>query len=293
MKMTIKFVKDEPRPWDARDGGQMHSIEGGFEDGSAFAINCKPENSEARIATLKELIGQEGEFGLEAKADYKGVRQWKLTEWPGKQQRPAYGGGGGSGVSSGGGGKAPYQPRYRDTPEGTRSEQDSIHRSVALTQAVACLTSAVSPGQSPDQAGWVIKTADRFYDWLSQGQPLVPVQAPEASSGPPTQPQSTIGSYEPMKDQKEFFGQPAKSQACQKYLEEIEKAVKAKDSGRLSKLRAMMVDSVQRKTLTIQEVDSFLEPAIIQAEKALQSAANYDAWYQAKVQEQQSDIVPF
>ncbi len=297
MKMTVKFVKDEPRPWDTRDGGQMHCVSGGFEDGSQFDINCKPENSAARISALKELIGVEGEFGLESKPDYRGMKQWKLVEWPGKPQRPAYGGGGGA---PSGGGRAPYQPRYRDTPEGTRSEQDSIHRSVALEHAVVFIGNMEKRLQNTTSND-VIQCADLFYGWLSQGQPPLPTKAPEASSGPPTQPQArpepSTGYYDPLKEQKEFFGgAPGRSPAVQQYLDEIEKAVKVKDSDRISKLRVMVVDSVnKRKSVTIEEVDTIIEPAIMEAEKALKSSANYDAWYHAQVQRKQSesDGLPF
>ncbi len=195
MQQTIKTVSDRVRDWDSQHG-PMCSIEGTFEDGSAFQNNCKPENVERRLESLKELIGQPRDFDLAPKADYKGQKQWTMKKLPeAPQEQPLIQGQQGGGQQPARGG---YQVRFRDTEEGFLREQRSIHRSVALQHAVAWLGAALGKGASfTDEE--VIKTAGTFFQWLSQdaqqplsnvqeamrqAPPLGPNQAPAASNHP-------------------------------------------------------------------------------------------------------------
>lgn len=272
---SIDAVKSDP--WQGPQG-DIWFVQGYFSDGGIWSLGHKSyENAKKRHSELSPLIGQEGQFEVEQKGEYKGNPKFKLLAWPGKPERPGFGGGGGGQPGGGGGQRAPYQPRYRDTPEGTRSEQDSIHRSVALQMAVAWLPRVDDKFTSSD----VTQVADVFYAWLSQGQPPLPTQAPAASSGPPTQP--STGSYDPLKEQKEFFGEgtqslPTRSKAVDKYLEEIAAAVKIKDADRIAKLSQMINQSLEKRSITLADIDQWINPAIISARQALQGAAEVDAW---------------
>lgn len=55
---------------------------------------------------------------------------------------------------------------FRNTREGMLAEQESIHRSVALTQAVVFISSGEAPAEAKP-----LELADRFYHWLSQSPP--------------------------------------------------------------------------------------------------------------------------
>src|SRR5215510_11807740 len=69
--------------------------------------------------------------------------------------------GGGGGQSGFRAGRA--QAAYRNTAEGAADERASIHRSVALQQAVLVL------GQNADGSQDVIALAEDFFDWLQGG----------------------------------------------------------------------------------------------------------------------------
>lgn len=167
----IESVSDLKREWKG-DRGTLIFLQGTFSDGSGWSFGCKPENADARLAEMKALLEKEGQFEVEPKQDYEGVKQWKLLSWPGKPQ-PGQGGGGG------GRGGREFVPRYIDTKEGYAEQRQSISRSVALQQAVALLQvgQLVTP-----QA--VLECADDFYGWLMA---VVPDQ-PQATQELPSQP---------------------------------------------------------------------------------------------------------
>lgn len=151
MEATILSVNPNHKEWKG-DKGTLSIIEGQLRDrdGEArWSVMTKPENEQTVRGVLSGLIGKPGEFVTEPKADYQGMRQVKLKEWPGQQKPGGFGGGGFKGGP----------PRFRDTEEGFRTEQRSIHRSVALTQAVAFH----GAGNADD----VINTATKFLAFLS------------------------------------------------------------------------------------------------------------------------------
>jgi len=141
----------------------MYSVEGTFDDGAGWSVSFKtPERAREQQAVLKGLLGQRHAFDVEDTGrEYRGAKQYKLKEYPGKPQPQGAGGFGGRG----GGG---YQPRYRDTQEGFNEEGDRIARSVALQQAVLFQTGC-------KQYSAVTETADEFYKWLVGPQRAAPV----------------------------------------------------------------------------------------------------------------------
>ena len=147
----------------------VNEISGNFSDGSQWSIGCKPENSTKRIEDMRSLVGVEGQYEVNERADYGGKKQWSLTNYPGKPQQ-----GGGSGFIASGGTRGTFQTRYRDTEQGTKEERESIHRSVALQQAIV-FSNTQHPGEPPH----ILSIADAFYDWLT------------ATAKPVTQPQET------------------------------------------------------------------------------------------------------
>lgn len=172
--MTIASVSPKPRYWEQ---GQTYFVQGAFGDGSEWSLGFKAEDrATAAIETFKGFIGQEQEYDLESKPSRNERPQWKLKGWPGKPERPAFGGGGRQGGS--------YQPRYRDTEQGAHEERLAIARSVALQQAVASLPELrqlIPEKQSADEvARQVVNTADRYYLWLI-GEMRVPQPRPSAS----------------------------------------------------------------------------------------------------------------
>ena len=266
MKIQAKIasVQDDLESWQ-----DFYIVVGHFEDGSKFKAWGKDKDKANRTRNeLAGMVGQPGEFDIdETKTkEYKGVKELRLKGWPGKPERPAW--------SGGGGGKAPYQPRYRDTPEGFAQEQRSIHRSVALEWSVESF--------SKDQPlALILDRAEAYYGFLSKDAPQAPIQPPAASS---VRPEPSTGSYDPLKEQKEFFGaslttgDKVKSPTVQKYLAEIEAAVKIKDADRIAKLSAMVNQSLDRKTLTLADIDQWINPAIIAARQAISSSAEVEQW---------------
>lgn len=293
---NVDDLKEEP--WNGPNG-PMWFVQGKFEDGSIFSRGAKSLDNASKLhSEWSGLAGKgPGPWEVEQSGEFQGHKKYKVSSWPGKPER-SFGGGGGGGFS-GGGAKKEYVPRYKDTIEGVLAEQDSIHRSVALTQAVI-FSNAQHPGQPPH----VLSVADAFYDWLSKDRPTPMPEKPQETHTSPESPKSTIGSFDPLKDQKDFFGgslttgDKIKSQTVQKYLDEFEKAVKGKDVDRVEKLAQMVTKSLEQKTVTHTDIDSWLEPAIMDSRKALRSAEEYDKWYartlkNAQEKERNSDSIPF
>ena len=89
MNLTIQTVDPSTRTWEGPKG-TIEFISGQFTDGSGWSLGAKPENAQKRIAELSALIGQPGDYEVEEKPEYQGVKQWKMKSWPGK---PVFGGG--------------------------------------------------------------------------------------------------------------------------------------------------------------------------------------------------------
>lgn len=199
----IKSMKAEPRSWEGQYGLTWF-VDGEFDDGSQFSLTTKSQDTAGKYhAELSALIGKSGDFHVEEKPEKYGKKQWKLVAWPGNPGKQGWGGGGG--------GRAVAAPRYRDTAEGAASERDSIHRSVALQEAVA-FVGTLEPQHRV--SGTVCQVADVFYDWLHR--------VPQ-------------GAYV-------------------KYLDAIATAVKDRDSNRLTQLRTMIADSLEKGSVTTDEV---------------------------------------
>lgn len=156
---AMDHLKTEP--WNGPQGATWF-VQGSFKDGSLFSRGAKSlENAQRLQAELEGLMGREGVFEVEDTGkEYQGRKKYKLTGWPGKPERPAFGGGGG---------RAPYQPRFRDTAEGFDEEGKRIFRSVALQEAVALCQS-----QAPIDEKSVVGVAEEFYRWLVGPQRATP-----------------------------------------------------------------------------------------------------------------------
>lgn len=184
MRTTIAAVSPQPRYWEQ---GQTYFVQGAFADDSEWSLGFKSEDKAvAAVAALKDLIGKEEEYELEPKPDRNGRKQWKLRNYPGKPQVPAFGGGKGG---------REYVPRYRDTEQGAKEERLSIARSVALQQAVI-----LHKGSTDESGLAILATADGFYGWLSRTQPL-PTQPAgmqeAANSGENSRPPAQSGDTPP------------------------------------------------------------------------------------------------
>ena len=186
MQATITSVEPTARRWEGPKG-PVCFLQGMLADHEGMAqwnLGVKPENEAARRGELLALVGKAGEYVLEAKAPYNGVRQVKMTSWPGK---PVPGGPAGA--------RQPYQVRHRDTEEGMAAEQDSIHRSVALQTAAA--------NNQGKPISDVLAIADAMYQFLrhpvvvpvagpiSQATPAA-VAAPQPASTSPVPPPSAL-----------------------------------------------------------------------------------------------------
>lgn len=195
--MIIKSVNEKVREWKG-EKGTFHFISGTFEDGTQWSLGAKPENSQARIAELQSLVGKTGEYELQEDGEWQGIKKWKVKNYPGKEQRPAFGGGGG-------GGRGPYVVAWKQTEEGAKDEQRSIHRSVSLEYAVAMR----APGESEDH---VLSIADKFYAWLQKT--ATPVSTPPAAAPPLGVPGVTTG---------DKIKPPLRQSVLERWLEDVPK----------------------------------------------------------------------
>ena len=165
MSKTIASVKPAVRPWQS-SYGPMESVDGYFDDGDEWSINCKQGNGDRTKAELAALAGKHLDgYTIEANIDkatgqqrqYQGHLKWNLKKI--QQQGGGGGGGGGGGYS-----KPAYVPPYRQDKEAFEREQASIHRSVALQQAVAYAARRETATPTPD----ILTMADSFAAWLSK-----------------------------------------------------------------------------------------------------------------------------
>ncbi len=283
--MALDAIKDEP--WSGPQG-PVWFVQGRFKDGQGlFSIGSQSiEKAREKHAVLSALIDQEGQFEVEPKGEYQGHPKWKLLNWPGKPELQVP-----RGRPSGGG----FQIRFRDTEEGQRREQESIHRSVALTQAVA-LVAALKPSSEPWD-NMTLNTAERFYQWLQepsraslgQAQAGQHVSAPTLSGAAAGQPAAPTKVPPALKEMAAHFGITTGDRiltAREKYQEAITKAVKEKNTTWLSKAPQLIVQSCEAGTVNIDEAEE-LERELTAAKKALSSQTEYDRWYAQKVQEAQ------
>ena len=107
-------------------------------------------------------------------------------------------------VRKSGGGFGGGATAFRNTKEGQAAEQQSIHRSVALSQAVIV---------GGDDIYSILDTADRFYAWLKAAAPGNPVAAspggiPSSRQPSGDTPSVTPGEGQSPKQSKADWGQP-------------------------------------------------------------------------------------
>lgn len=164
MNKTIAYVKPQSRPWTS-SYGPMVSIDGGFDDGEGWSINCKPENEEKLKATLEGLVNKPLDgFTVEPAIDKKTNRQREFQgrlQWSLKQPQAA---GGFKGV-----GKS-WTESYAQSRECKEIEQRSIQRAVALERAIQY---GIAFGHIKDEAvspQSILAYADEFFLWLSCGE---------------------------------------------------------------------------------------------------------------------------
>lgn len=320
----IRTVRDDVRSWDSRNG-TMYSVEGTFDDGAGWSISFKtPERAREQQTVLKGLIGQQHPFDIEDTGrEYRGAKQYKLKEYPGKPQPQGAGGFGGRG----GGG---YQPRYRDTEQGAKEERESISRSVALQQAVNYCNSNKEEGAKLDPCLWVTTVADHFYEWLvkvphTQVQSTLVQKANKLFNDeePPREPPPASGGYKniacpncgktehvrkskldgtpPWYCFKKIGGcghqwgdvQPLTNDTPKEERsvavvasEEIDKCVKAKDLARLMKVAEHIVNAHHDGRISDVELKE-LDIEVTTGKRAIESGQNYDSWYRTKLAEVQ------
>jgi hypothetical protein len=201
MKKTIMSVNTEPRIWDKGKHGPLAFIEVTFADGDQGSVACKPENAERVIGILEGLERKEFDFGLEAKDDYNGIKQWKVTGYPGK---PGQQDGDGSAKSSGGGG---FAGRRQSSPEDRSSIEAQVAAKIAGEIAVALINQPdfdPTGGTGPvgvvldaiPQIAQAIRSAangDSGSGSRPSGGPLPPPGSDEAEGGTPPASPSGLG----------------------------------------------------------------------------------------------------
>lgn len=262
LRTSIQEVKDTPREWPGAPNGPMYFVSGSFLDGSEWDIGCKSTEKAAElIKALTALVGDTYEYEVEDKGkEYKGKKQYKLKNYPGKPERPF--------TAARAGGKE-YVPRYRDTEQGAKEERDSISRSVALQQAVSFCV------DKPDHGGeQVIRYADKFYQWLASTE-----------GRPDFGPQKGPISANQVQAQSKSAENELKSKA-QIASEEIGKCVMAQDLARLEAVTHRIGDRVISNDITLDEAE-VLSKEINLARKSINSGKSYKEWWDAKVAEAQ------
>jgi hypothetical protein len=164
---TIAFVKPQGRPWTS-SYGPMVSIDGGFDDGEGFSVNCKPENEEKLKATLEGLVNKPIEgFTVEPAIDKKTNRQ---REFQGRLQwnlKAVQANGFGGGFKGGGGGKT-WTESYAQSKECKETEQRSIQRSVALEKAHQFHVAFAGLSNEAVTPQAILATAEIYADWLGK-----------------------------------------------------------------------------------------------------------------------------
>ena len=173
LNTTIKWIDEKPRSWTSSDGNVFAIIQGSFEDDSDWSLMCKPDNEADRRKELQGLLGTAGDYEVEAKKEYQGRAQWKLKKWPGKPEPKAWGGKGG------GGGARSWSEAYSQSYEGRLAEQASIHRTVALQQAILFsnqVAIAIPPVDDKERLTLMLAAADEIYDWLRATAPAKPAE---------------------------------------------------------------------------------------------------------------------
>lgn len=158
MNKVIGSVKPNVRTWSG-SYGPMESVDGTFQDGEGWSINCKQGNGEKTKAELSALIGKPLEgYTVEAKMkdgqqqEYQGRLQWNLK----KQQQQA----GGRSFGGGGGG---FKESYAYSKERCEQQDWSIISQVALKCAVE---TSIAQKLFSDET--VIERARHYRDFLAE-----------------------------------------------------------------------------------------------------------------------------
>jgi hypothetical protein len=147
VNLTIASVQDIVRPWKTGRGDDMVSIKIQFANGKVGEVTAKADNKDKRIAEMKAIIGQAGEFEVD---EGDGKFPMKVKSWPGKV---AFGAGGG-----GGGGKG-------WTPKSIEERNEIIAQS-CLNAAVATANGMLAAHLLTELSyvdGWVTDLQDRFF----------------------------------------------------------------------------------------------------------------------------------
>lgn len=240
LNTEIASVEQVPvKPYSGKFGDTWF-IDGRFKDGSFFSRGAKSvEGAEKLRATLLGLVGQPQAFVVEdTNREYQGNKKWTLKEVPGQSQGNYAYKGGGSSGSSG---------RSFAGSGGASSyrysEQGTREERDSIVRQVALKCAVeLAATQKTATTDTVLSAADAYYAWLSKK---------------PTEPE--VPPYE-------------------RYSNEINKALKQRDTARLDALTAMIKQSLSKGTLNIDQVAA-LDDELIDARKALNSAAIQDEWY--------------
>lgn len=223
--------------------GDTWFIEGNFADGSFFSRGAKSvDNAEKLHRQLSDLVGKQHSFVVEDSGrEYQGNKKWNLKEVPGQQNQWQ----GGRGPSSFGSG-APQRGGSSAAASSYRySEQGTREERDSIVRQVA-LKCAVEVAVARGGQDNALKLADEYYAWLTKAPPAAPEPAP----------------YE-------------------RYSNEIQQAVRLKDSARLDALTQMIKASLAKGSLNIDQVAA-LDDELLDAKKAVNSALAQDQWTKQK-----------
>lgn len=240
LNTEIASVEQVPvKPYSGKFGDTWF-IDGRFKDGSFFSRGAKSvEGAEKLRATLLGLVGQPQAFVVEdTNREYQGNKKWTLKEVPGQSQGNYAYKSGGS---SGSAGRSFAGSGGASSYRYSEQGTREERDSIIRQVALKCAAEIGAVQKSPSTEG-IIAAAETFYAWLSKK---------------PTEPE--VPPYE-------------------RYSNEINKALKQRDTARLDALTAMIKQSLSKGTLNIDQVAA-LDDELIDARKALNSAAVQDEWY--------------
>lgn len=221
--------------------GETWFIDGRFKDGSYFSRGAKSVDGAEKLRS--QLLALVGQPQSFVVEDSN--REYQGNKKWNLKEVPGQNNYAYKGPSAGGGGNRPAASNGAASSY-RYSEQGTREERDSIVRQVA-LKCAVEIGatQKAPNASDILSTADAFYSWLTKKPP-----------------ESEVPAYE-------------------KYSNEINKALKAKDLARLDALTQMIKTSLSKGTLNIDQV-AFLDDELIEAKKAISSAAAVDDWYKQK-----------
>jgi len=192
---TVSSVIDDINEWERTPGNTIYYVTAIFTDESVGSVGRKDHDAALEVqGLLREAIGQELDFTLEAKGQTKTGRD-KFTI-------KGFGTPGGAatytapGVQGGGGGLGPafanaHQSRTR-SPEHDQFIQERMDRRTALMQAVVA---AGADGVRHVPLATSPSLADKMYEWLRKtSEPASSAYGDTPQSTPSTEVQAGVGS---------------------------------------------------------------------------------------------------